>query len=88
MEISKSRFFSGDNLRMATLLFLLLGAMWALNTRLENRLTQQINSLESRITQRIDRLEDNMNGRFEKIETRLDSFGERIAKNEARLNAQ
>ena len=51
------------------------GAVWTLNTRLEDRLTQQIDSLDSRITQRIDRLEDNMNVRFEKIDTRLDSFG-------------
>ena len=84
METSKSRFFSGDNLRMATFLFLLLGAMWALNVRIE----QQINNLEGRITQRIDRLEDNMNNRFKEIEKRLNSFGERIAKNEERLDAQ
>ena len=28
-----------------------------------------------------------MNNRFERVEKRLDSFGERIAKNEARLDA-
>ncbi len=77
MNTSDSKFFSADNLRVATLLFFLLGAMWALNVRLEDRLTK-----------RIDKLEENMNDRFEKIDARLDSFGERIAKNEARLDAQ
>ena len=77
MNTSNSKFFSADNLRVATLLFFLLGAMWALNVRLEDRLTK-----------RIDKLEENMNDRFEKIDARLDSFGERIAKNEARLDDQ
>ncbi len=81
-----------DYFQMLTFLVALAGtvwgAVWTLNTRLEDRLTQLINNLESRVTQRIDRLEDNMNNRFGEIEKRLDSFGERIARNEARLDAQ
>ena len=79
--------FNAENLRMATFLFVLTGAMWTLTSSLENRLTHRINNLEDRLTQRIDRLEDTMNNRFEKVEKRLDSFGERIAKNETRLEA-
>ena len=80
-------FFNAENLRMVTFLFVLTGAMWTLTSSLENRLTHRINNLENRLTQRIDRLEDTMNNRFVRVEKRLDSFGERIAKNEARLDA-
>ena len=80
-----------DYFQRLTFLVALAGSIWGigwtLSTRLEDRLTQEIISLENRVTKRIDRLEDNMNDRFEKIDARLDSFGERIAKNEARLDA-
>ena len=69
------KFLSADNIRIAVFLITLIGAMWTLTSRLEDRLTQ-----------RIDRLEDKMEMKFDKIDARLDSFGERIARNEARLN--
>ncbi|MCE2440506.1 MAG: hypothetical protein J4F39_13900 [Candidatus Latescibacteria bacterium] len=76
-------FFSADNIRMATFLFLLIGAMWTLSSNLENRLTQRIDRLEDTMNNRFKEIDDRLN----KIDTRLDSFGERIAKNEARINA-
>ena len=76
-------FFSADNIRMATFLFLLIGAMWTLSSNLENRLTQRIDRLEDTMNDRFKEIDDRLN----KIDSRLDSFGERIAKNEAKINA-
>ena len=61
----------------AALTGLVWGTVWTLNARLEDRLIQ-----------RIDRLENNINNRLGIIEPRLDSFGWRIARNEARLDAR
>ena len=76
-------FFSADNIRMATFLFLLIGATWTLTSNLENRLTQRIDGLEDTMNDRFKEIDDRLN----KIDSRLDSFGERIAKNEAKINA-
>ncbi len=77
-----SRIFNADNIRIVVFLATLVGAMWTLTSRLEDRLTQRIDRLEDKMDARFDKVD----ARFERIETRLDSFGERIAKNEARLD--
>lgn len=83
-------FFCADNIRMATFLFLLIGAMWTLTSNLENRLTQRIDRLEDTMNDRFKEIDvrfKEIDDRLDKIDTRLDSFGERIAKNEARIYA-
>ncbi len=66
------KIFSADNIRMAVFLFTLTGAMWTLTNRLEGRMDARFDKIEARL---------------DRIDTRLDSFGEHIAKNEARLDA-
>ncbi len=44
--------------------------------------------MEDRLTQRIGNLENKMETKFDAIDTRLDSFGERIAANEAKIGAK
>ncbi|MDE3257685.1 MAG: hypothetical protein OYM47_07635 [Gemmatimonadota bacterium] len=65
------KIFSADNIRMAVFLFTLIGAMWTLTNRLEDKMDARFDKIETRL---------------DRIDTRLDSFGERIAKNEARLD--
>lgn len=67
------KIFNEDNVRLAFFFLAIWGLLW---------------NFSSGINQRIDRLEDNIGRKLERIDTRLDSFGERIAANEARLNAK
>lgn len=77
MDTSSSKFFSGENLRMAIFLVTLLTAVWGIVWSLNS-------SLENRMNDRFDKISAQLN----EIDKRLDSFGERIAKNEARLDAR
>ena len=65
------RLFATDNIRIATFLFSLIGAMWTLTDRLKDKMDARFDKIESRL---------------DRIDARFDSFGERIAINEARLN--
>lgn len=67
------RLFATDNIRIATFLFSLIGAMWTLTNRLEDKIDARFDKVESRL---------------DGIDARFDSFGERIAVNEARLNGK
>ena len=74
------KIFNEDNMRLVLLLLAIWGLMW---------------NFSSGINQSIDRLEDKMVTKFEatdrkleRIDERLDSFGERIAANEAKLKEQ
>ena len=73
-----------DNLRFAIFLLALWGSLWSFSSGIN----QRIDRLEDRLTQRIGKLEDKMESKFDAIDARLDSFGERIAANEARINAR
>lgn len=77
MDTSSSKFFSGDNLRMAIFLVTLLtavwGIVWSLNSSLEDRMNDRFDKISAQLIE---------------IDKRLDSFAERIAKNEARLDAR
>lgn len=77
MDTSSSEFFSGENLRMAIFLVTLLTAVWGIVWSLNS-------SLEERMNDRFDKI----SAQLIEIDKRLDSFGERIAKNEARLDAR
>ncbi len=83
METSRSKFFSGDNLRMAIFLVTLLtavwGIVWSLNTSLESRMIARFDKVDKRF--------DKIDERLDKIDERLDSFGERIARNEGTIDA-
>ena len=72
------RIFNEENMRLVLSLLAIRGLLW---------------NFSSGINQRIDRLEDKMetkfdtvDGKLERIDARLDSFGERIAANEAKLD--
>lgn len=77
MDTSSSKFLSGENLRMAIFLVTLLtpvwGIVWSLNSSLEERMNDRFDKISAQLIE---------------IDKRLDSFGERIAKNEARLDAR
>ena len=73
-----------DNLRFAIFLLALWGSLWSFSSGIN----QRIDRLEDRLTQGIATLEDKMETRFDAIDSRLDSFGERIAANEARINVK
>lgn len=78
MYVMNGKIFNEDNMRLVLLLLAIRGLLW---------------NFSSGINQRIDRLEDKMETKFdtvdrklERIDARLDSFGERIAANEAKLD--
>lgn len=73
------KILNNDSFRMATFLVTLIGAMWTLGTRLEDRMNVRFDKVDARF----DRIET----RLDRIDSRLNSFGERIAKNETRLEA-
>ncbi|MCE2440079.1 MAG: hypothetical protein J4F39_11710 [Candidatus Latescibacteria bacterium] len=73
-----------DNLRFAIFLLALWGSLWSFSSGIN----QRIDSLEDRLTHRIGNLENKMDTKFDAIDTRLDSFGERIAANEAKIGAK
>ncbi len=73
------KILNNDHFQLVTFLFLLIGAMWTLTTRLEDRM----NARFDKVDERFDKIETQLS----EINKRLNSFGERIAKNEARLDA-
>lgn len=73
------KILNNDSFRMATFLVTLIGAMWTLTTRLEDRMSARFDMVDARF--------DKIETRLDRIDSRLNSFGERIAKNEARLEA-
>ena len=73
-----------DILRFAVFLLALSGSLWSFSSGIN----QRIDRLEDRLTQRIVKLEDKMEAKFDAIDSRLDSFGERIAANEAKIGVE
>ena len=73
------KILNNDSFRMATFLVTLIGAMWTLTSRLEDRMNARFDKVDARF--------DKIETRLDKFDSRLNSFGERIAKNEARMEA-
>ena len=61
---------------------LVLGAMWTMTSRLEDRLSARIEGVESRLTARIEGVESRLTVRIEGVESRLTV---RIAENRSSI---
>lgn len=75
---------NSDNGRLVILILAIWGTMW----RSSSGVSSLIERSEMRLSNRTDRLEARMDAEFDKIDSHLDPFGERIAANEASLNAR